>query len=303
METTYYALGTKGSFNKALRHFYSVTDVVDEVENGSNIASTLQEILSDEGINKDQILPIIGAVIKDKFNYSYRSFHIQNTISEFERIYNEVFKWTALDIVMVYFNPGGDIFVIDPKDPAHWGRVRELVRDQLAVLYVKDISNESKDVENDALNAMIEMLSGKDVFINKKFIDKTITPKTSEPPKAEPKAVEASGSRRVTPKYAVQVSNELFHNGNVEAWKKIVESYKASYPDLEVHIYFKDEVINDINSLFKWGKVKHGDSIFFQISGDDIRGVSKLQKYLYEGASPRFEQFLKIGVGRILKLF
>jgi len=28
-----------------------------------------------------------------------------------------------------------------------------------------------------------------------------------------------------------------------------------------------------------------------------------LQKYLFEGASPRFEQFLKLGVGKVLKLF
>jgi len=66
---------------------------------------------------------------------------------------------------------------------------------------------------------------------------------------------------------------------------------------------FEGEVINDINALFKWGKVKHGDSIFFQVSGEEILGVSKLQKYLYEGASQRYEQFLKLGVGKVLNLF
>ena len=110
-------------------------------------------------------------------------------------------------------------------------------------------------------------------------------------------------SSLVTPRYAIEVSNELFHNGNVEAWKKIIESYNAKYSDLEVSIIFKGEFINDINALFKWGKVKHGDSIFFQVGGEDIRGVSKLQKYLFEGASHRYEQFLKIGIGKVLNLF
>ena len=41
----------------------------------------------------------------------------------------------------------------------------------------------------------------------------------------------------------------------------------------------------------------------FQVVGENIRSVSKLQKYLFEGASPRFEQFLKVDVGRILNLF
>jgi len=120
-------------------------------------------------------------------------------------------------------------------------------------------------------------------------------------------AVQQSGKsskkKTITPKYGVPVSNELFHNGNVEAWKKILESYQVKYPDLAVHIMYENEVINDINSLFKWGKVKHGDSIYFQVSGEEILGVSKLQKYLSEGASPRYGQFLKLGVGRVLNLF
>ena len=32
----------------------------------------------------------------------------------------------------------------------------------------------------------------------------------------------------MTPLYGVVVTNELFHNGNVEAWKKIIESYEHS---------------------------------------------------------------------------
>ena len=95
----------------------------------------------------------------------------------------------------------------------------------------------------------------------------------------------------------------MFHNGNVEAWKKIVESYTTKFPDLQVYIFHKGELILDINSLFKWGKVKHSDSIFFQVGGENIRGVSKLQKYLFEGASPRYEQFLKIDMGKVLNLF
>jgi len=156
-------------------------------------------------------------------------------------------------------------------------------------------------VENEAINAIEEMIAGKDVFINKEFIDETIAVK--EVKKPTPAAVAAAGKKNMTPKYAVTVTNELFHNGNVEAWKRIIESFKVSHPDLDVLIFHEGEKINDINSLFKWGKVKHGDPIFFQVVGENIRDVSKLQKYLFEGASPRFEQFLKIAVGKVLNLF
>jgi len=99
------------------------------------------------------------------------------------------------------------------------------------------------------------------------------------------------------------VTNELFHNGNVEAWKRVIESYRAKYPGLDVLIWYENERINDINALFKWGKVKHGTPIMISVVGDDIKDVSKLQKYLFEGASPRFEVFLRGAVNRVLDLF
>ena len=107
----------------------------------------------------------------------------------------------------------------------------------------------------------------------------------------------------MTPRYAVVVQNELFHNGNVEAWKKIIASYKAKHPSLEVYIYYECERILDINSLFKWGKVKHGSAIEFAVAGNEIQDVAKLQRYLAQGASPQFEAFLHGPVNAVLKLF
>ncbi len=107
----------------------------------------------------------------------------------------------------------------------------------------------------------------------------------------------------MTPMYSVIVQNELFHNGNVEAWKRIIASYKEKNPNLEVHIYYDGERIVNINSLFKWGKVKHGSSIQFAVSGDDIKDVAKLQRYLIQGASHMFESFLHGPVSTVLKLF
>ncbi len=107
----------------------------------------------------------------------------------------------------------------------------------------------------------------------------------------------------MTPRYAVIVQNELFHNGNVEAWKRIIASYNAKHPNLEVFIYYEQERILDINSLFKWGKVKHGSAIEFAVAGSDIQDVAKLQRYLAQGASHQFEAFLRGPVNSVLKLF
>jgi hypothetical protein len=125
---------------------------------------------------------------------------------------------------------------------------------------------------------------------------------TAAPPKptAQPKP---SGARRMTPMYSVPVTNELFHNGNVEAWKKVIKSYETKYPGCEVSVFYEGEKIHDINTLFKWGKVKHGSTILFAILGDDIKDVAKLQRYLRQGASPQFEAFLKFPVNTVLNLF
>jgi hypothetical protein len=112
-----------------------------------------------------------------------------------------------------------------------------------------------------------------------------------------------AGKARMTPQYSVVVQNELFHNGNVEAWKRIVNSYKATYPELQVFIYYDGERIQDINSLFKWGKVKHGSTIEFAVAGNDIKDVAKLRRYFEQGASHLFEAFLKGPPNSIMKLF
>jgi len=322
METTYFSLGSKATFNKALRHFYAVNDAVDEIQSKGNIADYINGLLDEEDLHYDQILPIIGSVLKDKFNYSFKSFSVVSDITDFEKIAGEAAKWSAMDIVVLYFAPDGKRYVINPKDADSWERARELHRDQLLVIYSKYLKDANTKIETDAANTLYDLLRGKDVFINKSFVDPNAIVRVEKPVAPQPAATAVPGAAAapsaavarpvapakpkktsITPKYGVQVTNELFHNGNVEAWKKILESYHTKFPELTVHVMFGGEVINDINSLFKWGKVKHGDSIFFQVSGENIVGVSKLQKYLFEGASQRYEQFLKLGVGRVLNLF
>jgi hypothetical protein len=128
------------------------------------------------------------------------------------------------------------------------------------------------------------------------------TPTPAKPAASGPPS-KPTGARRMTPMYSVPVTNELFHNGNVEAWKKIIQSYETKYAGSEVSVFYEGEKIHDINTLFKWGKVKHGSTILFAILGTDIKDVPKLQRYLRQGASMQFEDFLRFPVNTVLKLF
>lgn len=128
----------------------------------------------------------------------------------------------------------------------------------------------------------------------------------SAPVAAPPPVVESAavpGQSKMSPLQSVVVTNELFHNGNVEAWKRIIRSYNAKYPGLQVFIYYDGERIIDINTLFKWGKVKHGTCIQFRVSGDGIQDLAKLSRYFRQGASNQFEAFLHGSPDTVMSLF
>ena len=127
---------------------------------------------------------------------------------------------------------------------------------------------------------------------------------TSQPQNEEQTPVQNPNSiKKMSPMLSVVVTNELFHNGNVEAWKRIMNSYTTKYPDLQIWIYYEGEKITDINALFKWGKVKHGSCIQFVVVGEEIKDVPKLKRYFTQGASPMFEAFLQGAPGTVLNLF
>jgi hypothetical protein len=70
-----------------------------------------------------------------------------------------------------------------------------------------------------------------------------------------------------------------------------------------VLVFYDNEQIQNLNTLFTWGKVKSGTLIYISLYGPEFRFLSKLRKYLYQGASHNFEAFLKCAPGNILNLF
>jgi hypothetical protein len=305
MDNELNVLSSRAGFNTALRHFKNVTGYVSEIGGGANLADLINESLDDGVIKRFQVKTIINALLVDKLTYIYKSHNIEESIEAVEHIVDSIAEWGNVQLIIAYFNPQAGQYVINPKNKAHWEGVLPLIRDELAVIYAGSVENELKpDIMHAAIDDFISVLYGGKVKPKKEYIgERRPEPVQPQPPPAPAAGVGVAPRRRVTPRYSIQVTNELFHNGNVEAWKKIVESFKTKYTDLDVLIWYENERINDINALFKWGKVKHGGLILFSVAGENIRDVSKLQRYLFEGASPRFEAFLRGGIGKVLDLF
>lgn len=324
-------LSTKSSFNSALGHFQTVSDIIGTLEDYENVADTLNKLLQEKEISQNQLIPSINSILFDKLEYRYSSYNIKNTISNFDALVDEIKKWNGVDIVLVYYHPDLGPMLINPKNKSHFDSIHTFNRNELITIYAGNFNSETNKVIADkAITAISKYLEGKKITSSKELLTgKFKLPKKEiikkDPPKksgknkssvktvnkakksnavaSEPVKEEAEKPKRITPYYSVPVTNELFHNGNVEAWKKIIQSYNVKYPTLEVYIYYDGERIHDIHSLFKWGKVKHGSTIIFAVAGDNIKDVAKLQRYLKQGASIMFESFLKFPVNKILNLF
>ncbi|MFP4508652.1 MAG: hypothetical protein ACOC4I_01550 [Spirochaetota bacterium] len=326
MDNTLNVLSSKAGFNSALRHFKTVTQFVGQIGRGANLADLLNESLDSGRIERHQIKPILSALLEEKFGYSVRAWNLGSTIEDPAPVVKVLGEWSALELVLVYHHPQTGIFVVNPKKLEHFEPIGTMVKDELVVLYAgaipdEDVKPSTVEQAADDCVALLEgaKIKGKKAYVSERRnsvasrpsvetpsprVEPAASPET--PPAqaaAQPSAPQSGGRQRMTARIPVNVTNELFHNGNVEAWKRIIESYKSKYPGFDVLIWYENERINDINALFKWGKVKHGTPIMISIVGENPTDISKLRRYLFEGASPRFEAFLHGAVDRTLELF
>ncbi|MBI9105562.1 MAG: hypothetical protein JEZ04_02395 [Spirochaetales bacterium] len=322
---TYDSLSSRQGFNDSLLHFQSVMDVISDFEDGFNVADILNSLIANNDINRNQVPSIISALLNDKYNYFCKSGNLATTTTDFSYISSELSKLKTFDVVICYYHPELGYLVINPKNPAGWNVTNDIRKNEFITVFVGTFSDSGKDTfsREKTASKIIELLNGVKTKLpdplkkgKYKFLayEEELVAETEEYEEEQEEqeddeveekqeAVVNGGAQRMTPLYSVPVTNELFHNGNVEAWKRIIQSYKAKNPELEVHIFYDGERILNIASLFKWGKVKHGSAILFAVAGDDIKDVAKLQKYLKQGASHQFEAFLKFPVNTVLNLF
>ena len=326
-------LSTRAGFNDAVRHIKKIVEISGQTDS-SNLGDIIYELDSEEEITGAKIGILLRMLLVDKMGYKAVSANLSETVDDLSVLAKEFSKWNGVDLVAAYHHPELGLLVANPKVTEELVGFGELRKRELLVVYAGFQGSETDETCDKAAKLALSLFQGEKVTVppalNKgKFSvkkvskpkkeeeekpakikaakPKTSAKKTASPAPAKKAAAEsakaAAGPIKMTPRYAVIVQNELFHNGNVEAWKKIVTSYKAKYPALEVYIYYEGERILDINSLFKWGKVKHGTAIEFAIAGNEIKDVAKLQRYLTPGASKMFEAFLRGPVNSVLKLF
>ena len=318
-KNNYYSLARREDVNIAVRYILAINDIIDECSETKNIADIISEMVEEKRLKLEEVKPILSSVLLDKWNYKAVSINLLQALKNPDIFIEKIKTWLGIDIVLGYEHPELGFLAINPKNPSSKTVLETLKKNELLTIYVGiqdkgEISEKLANVifktiisliENGKANPPKEVLSGKFKYIEKKPLklpkmQKSKTTKIKENASV-PNA--PKGQLKMSGLVSVVVSNELFHNGNVEAWKRIIASYCAKYQNAKVVIFYEGEHIADINTLFKWGKVKHGSSIQFAVISDFHKDLSKLSKYLREGASPRFEAFLHGTPNSVLALF
>ena len=334
MENNLGFLSTRKGFNTSLRHFKLVNKLIKKVSMKENLADIINDALEEKEVFSYQLSPILNALLVEKFQYYTESFNLKSTYpDDLTKISDQLNDWDKVDIVLTYYHPQLGQILINPKNEEIWESIGQLKENELMVIYIGYFNNLiDEDLAIKAINAVksvinhekisnAKLFKGTPVLIEKtaeepvkknktkKTVEKTKQVKIEDPVQKQESYAPAQGNmgttekKKLSPHYGVLVTNELFHNGNVEAWKKIIASYALKYPDIKVLVFYEGEQIQDINTLFKWGKVKHGTNIYFALLGPEFKDVSKLRRYLAQGASPRFEDFLRGDPTKTLVLF
>ena len=328
-------LSTRNGFNSAVRHIKKTLNIAGDVGDGVNLGDLLYE-QADPELSGERVALMLRMLLVDKLGYKAVSVNLASVAEDLPSLAGEFARWNGVDLVVSYHHPDLGLLAANPKLAEELAGFGLLRKRELLVVYAGKGSLPADDDCRKAAELAAALFQGRklkapEVLLKGNFtvkkalktekpaVQKTAKPaakktipaprKAAESPRAAAPVVTpaspaiSKGPAKMTPMYSVAVTNELFHNGNVEAWKRIISSYNAKYPDLEVYIYYEGERILDINSLFKWGKVKHGSAIQFAVAGMEIRDVAKLQRYLVQGASNQFEAFLRGPVSGVMKLF
>jgi hypothetical protein len=342
-------LASREGFNRSLRHFKLVGEIVGDLEGQHNLADIINALHDAKRLESSQVAPALNALLvgHPKYRYANRSYNLARNVENADPIAGAVEKWNAVDLVLAYYHPDLGLTLVNPKNRQHWENAGALKKNELVTIYCGAFGGQAPErLLEDALDGMVALLEGRKIkappaLLKGKYklrpLKAPAPPPEEKPargreagrpakaparqqerfsartaaaqaPAAEPAApagptAPPAGKRRMTPMYSIPVTNELFHNGNVEAWKRVIQSYNHKYPGAEVFIFYEGERIHDINTLFKWGKVKHGSAIMIAVAGENIQDVAKLQRYLRQGASPAFEAFLRFPVNTVLNLF
>lgn len=304
------ALSTRSGLLKGTKHLKVLQSFLKKIKERHNLANLINRALEKKEIEQDQIAPFLNALLIEKFKYQVKSFNLKETLTRsVEDVARILLEFDAFDIVLAYNHPQLGQLVINPKLEESWAVTDSIRENELIVVYIGFFGKYfNRPMAAECAEAIKKLLNGKEIAnphkYSQAYIEELETKKKSAADKVT--AIENTksvGNKKLSPRYGVKVTNSAFSEGNVEAWLRIIKSYEATYPGTKVLVFYEGEQIRNLNNLFKWGTVSHRKEVYFALLGEEFYDISKLRRYLSQGSSNSFEDFLKGDPSKILLLF
>jgi hypothetical protein len=275
------------SFNEHIKLAKTILSVDDCLEKGANLADLLNGktfAALKKGIQTPDTLlfPILfKLLLEEKRRYSVRSRNINAVYindGSVRPLFNGIPSPNLLFLCHNHID--GSVTAVNPRRTEGLSRICGLPAWSLVVAY--------------ASNSAADALAALDAL--------EAAPRCGTPPRGTAHAGGVTPEPRLEKTYSVTVTNDLFHNKNVEAWKNILTAYAVSHPGAVVRIYYNGDEIKDILSLFTWGKIKSGATLRFSVSGQNRKHVARLRDALQEAAGPGFGVFLTLPPSELIAL-
>jgi hypothetical protein len=282
-------LSARPAFNAAVRHIKKALEILDALEGGENFADALRR-LRRGGLSNADALSLLALLLVDKLGYTALSANPGAFAGDLPALAAEFETWKAVDLVAVFHDPRF-LGIVNPKNAGQLAALGRPFPRELLVVYAGG-GESVPELGAKAARTALALLGGGCPEIPPELR----VPGKGAPTKKPPRKEVPTGPL-TSPLYSVRVSNELFHYGNVEAWKRVIGDYENAHPGCKVHVYYGGEPILDINALFTWGKMPWGSVIQFAVSSSGATGTvipdtARLRRCLTQASGRDFEPLL-----------
>jgi hypothetical protein len=157
-------LSTREGFNRSLRHFKLVGEVVGSFESRRNLADILNALHEAKRLESNQVAPVLNALCVGHPKYSYlsRSHNLTRNVEGAEPIAAAVEKWNGVDLLLAYYHPDLGLTLINPKNRQHWEAAGTLKKNELVTVYAGTFADKApQKLLEEAIEAMLAWLEGR----------------------------------------------------------------------------------------------------------------------------------------------
>jgi len=293
----------RAGINTAVRHISTVNKILDSCGRKTNLVDLISITMQETELNELQIKSIISTILCDKWNYHTYSINLNANVKDPSLVVKTISTWTGVDVVFTYESPELGFIAINPKNPASSNIFSLFRKNELFTIYAgyQGRGRLSYDIFLSMLDAIDKIFRGEEVvtlnaIMEGKYVYKDMPLPTTFSKKKKIQADETIVCFTTTPYqmtkvFLIKLENSNFNNMHFRSWQRIIKDYTDKYKTANVYIFYKDEIITNMEELVQHDVIKQGSVLEVSIKDFDIQEASRLFKYLQEALTERCEIF------------